>query len=167
MKKRRGEKMKKRFLLVSIKIFILVAVPLLARGVFFRTKITYDNKGTRSEARHRHLYINRKLVPDTFKLIAHKKTTYEFFTRKYRWGDDGYVKVDKVISLSRSKKKIKKKDKKLGWYFNGRKKLLGTPSKWLYVEWDSRAAFVHPDRLNALVKAENIQKIARLQSARE
>ncbi|MBN2080447.1 MAG: hypothetical protein JW838_15860 [Spirochaetes bacterium] len=144
---------------------LCVTAGLMCAGdVSFKTKITYDYKGSKSEACHRYLYINRKPVPDAFSLMAHKDRTYIFMTRKYPWGDDGYMETDRKVAISDVDKKTTPEEQKRGWYCNGRNRLQGTPGTWIYVEWSGGAAFVDPEKLGELVQAERIKYIDRLDS---
>jgi hypothetical protein len=53
-------------------------------------RITYTRKGSRSEARHGHLKVNNREIPDLFSLVAQGDRAFRFFQRKNLWRDDGY-----------------------------------------------------------------------------
>lgn len=106
--------------------------------------ITYSNKGTRSEAKHGHLFIHGKEIPDIFTLVFYREQVFKFHQRTQLWGNDGYFAIEGAqgkIILKESSAEIGRDSLSRGWY-NGKEKLSGTPANWLYVEWDEGTAFL-------------------------
>ena len=61
--------------------------------------VTYSGRGSRSEARHHFVEIHGVLVPDFFSRLKYKNYAFQFVSRNYLWGDDGYVRTEE-FSLS-------------------------------------------------------------------
>ncbi len=125
--------------------------------------ITYSQKDTRSEAQHGHLFINGKEVPDIFKTVICGNTKYVFYQRKGIWGMDGYFPLMKDENSPKiSRKTINKKTLLTGWY-SGKTFLKGTPSDWLYLEWDDGSAFCSASAIDDLIKSQHLKTIPRME----
>jgi hypothetical protein len=123
--------------------------------------ITYSQKGTRSEAKHGHLFINGKELPDVFYMLRSGETAYKFYQRENIWGWDGYFKLeDELIPIKKSPEKITKEDLAKGWY-TGKEKLEGTPGNWVYLEWGNGSGFSSLEAIEDLISILNIKKIPR------
>lgn len=132
-----------------------IALPLLEE------KVTYSNKGSRSEASHHYLLVNDEAIPDTFWVVWQEGRLYRFHTRKHMWGTDGYVLTnDEAFVIKRSKKTISDADTKRKWYI-GKERLQNTPEHWVYVEWKDEAAFVDPIALHWIAKELKLPVISR------
>ncbi|NLB83122.1 MAG: hypothetical protein GX791_02625 [Synergistaceae bacterium] len=106
----------------------------------------YGAKGTRSESRHHYLEIEGKRIPDVFSKLVYKDLSFTFASRHYLWGDDGYFRSgDSPIPHSPSPAPTEQLEK--GWY-EGRKKLVGTPENWVYGEWKDGGIFAAPEKLS-------------------
>jgi hypothetical protein len=124
-------------------------------------KITYSNKGTRSEASHHDLLVNGKAIPDTFRLVWQEGRLYRFHQRRHIWGSDGYVPLREApAGIPQSDKTISDQDTKRKWYL-GSARLIDTPLHWAYVEWEGGAAFVDPIMLNLFAEKQGLPIIKR------
>lgn len=124
--------------------------------------ITYSRKGTRSEAKHGHLTIDNRKIPDVFSLVISGGKTYKFHQRKFMWGLDGYFPVEfkKEDIIKISSNKISLQDIQKGWYM-GKEVREDTPSDWFYAEWDSGSAFIAPDAIAKIILEFDLKKIPR------
>ena len=69
---------------------MLVLAACMAGGPGVSHEITYTAKGTRSEARHGHLFVDGRDVPWVFSRVVCGETSYRLRFRSNLWGDDGY-----------------------------------------------------------------------------
>lgn len=124
--------------------------------------VTYTNKGSRSEAKHGHLFINDIEIPDVFTRVISSDIEYRFYKRKYLWGKDGYfpVKESETKQIKNTSNQITIKDLEKGWY-TGKERRTGTPETWFYTEWDNGSAFVDPETVLKMTKVLDLQKIPR------
>jgi hypothetical protein len=135
---------------------IFIALTFLACGFVYgddlkvEHKMTVDNEGSRSEARHGYLLINGKAVPDFFWTVVAAGQHFVFHQRKNIWGDDGYFPLNLPVDIATAKVKITKDDLKQGFYI-GKDRKPGTPANWLYLEWKNGAGFCAADRLIELI----------------
>lgn len=106
----------------------------------------YGAKGTRSESRHHDLEIERKRVPDVFSKLVYKDLSFTFASRHNLWGDDGYLRSENS-PIPHSPSPVPAEHLKKGWY-EGRKKLEGTPENWVYGEWKDGGLFAAPEKLS-------------------
>lgn len=153
--------MRKMWLLMVLCVVIIsnvisdVPLPLLEE------KVTYSNKGSRSEASHHYLVVNDEAIPDTFWLVWQEGRLYRFHTRQHMWGTDGYVLTnEEKYSVKKSKKVVSDTDLQRKWYV-GKEWLQNTPDHWVYVEWLDGAAVVDPIALSALAKELKLPVISR------
>ena len=155
----------KNFILVGI--LLLVFFPVIGcdskQSLIVKHKITYSQKGSRSEAQHGHLKINGKRVAAHFSYIIVNKKHFSFFTRQHLWGFDGYHPVTKKemkTTIQNSDKAITKTHKTRGWYI-GSKKLIGTPDNWLYLKWGAGEGFSLFEKIPDLIKINKIPFLKR------
>jgi hypothetical protein len=127
-------------------------------------KVTVDNEGSRSEARHGYLLLNGKAMPDFFWTVVAANQHFIFHQRKNMWGDDGYFPLKVAVDIGTAKVKFTKDDLKQGYYM-GKDKKPGTPANWLYLEWKNGAGFCAPDRLVELIDDLALVPIPRSTSA--
>ncbi len=124
--------------------------------------VTYSNRGTKSEAKHGHLSVNGKELPDVFMSVRSEDATYKFYQRKYRWGKDGYFpyKEKDKTAVKKSAKKISKKELEKG-YYTGKELLEGTPGNWLYTEWGDGSCYVSPEAVENMIQDLRLKIIPR------
>ncbi|MCU0822171.1 MAG: hypothetical protein MUC95_06830, partial [Spirochaetes bacterium] len=82
-------------------------------------RITYSRQGTRSEAKHGHLFINGNEVPALFTIIISGKEVFRFHQRTWLWGIDGYFPVEKTenaCTIKESSAQIGSDLLDKGWY---------------------------------------------------
>ena len=125
----------------------------------FEHRITYDAKGTRSEARHGFVLINGRMLEDVFLIVSWDEVVYRFYQRKNRWGKDGYFPGG-AVDIELSKERISKEELERGWVA-GNKKLKGIPPAWIYAGWEKGSAFVSPDKIAGLISALGLKAIER------
>lgn len=128
-------------------------------------KVTYSNKGSKSEAAHWYLLVDKKAIPDTFSLVWQEGRLYRFHQRQHLWGIDGYAPVkDDSFIIPASNKTITQDDITRKWYL-GKARMKDTPGHWAYVEWQNSAAFVDPVAINTLAEKLKLIEIPRSVSA--
>ncbi len=113
-----------------------------------RNTVSYSNRGTRSEARHGHLFLNEKEIPDVYRLVICSGRAFRFFQRRHMWGRDGYfpveIREDGEIAEGST---VAGKDAIERGYYRGNVRHSNTPENWMFVKWDGGAAFVSPERI--------------------
>jgi len=156
--------MKKKTLLVFILFLTLSNIGCSSsNNLNVKHTITYSNKGSKSEARHGHLKINKKYFPNYFPYVIINKKHFVFYCRKHMWGDDGYFPVstsEKIISIKKSKKKINKNQLAKGWY-PGKTQLDSTPSNWIYIKYKKGSWFLDYNKLQDFIKVNKITRLNR------
>jgi hypothetical protein len=121
--------------------------------------VTYSGRGSRSEARHHFVEIHGVLVPDFFSRLKYKNYAFQFVSRNYLWGDDGYVRTEE-FSLSESASPVTEEQLKKGWY-QGTERLAGTPEDWVWGEWNGGALFAAPEKLREAATELNLTQLQR------
>jgi len=119
----------------------------------------YSARGTRSEARHHFLEIEGERIPDAFSKVVYKGLSFTFRSRKYTWGDDGYLRgSDSEVPGSPSP--ISEEHLERGWYEGG-EILEGTPENWLYGEWKGGTLLAAPEKLGQAVETLDLPVLPR------
>lgn len=119
----------------------------------------YSARGTRSEARHHYLEIEGERIPDVFSKVVYKGLSFTFGSRKYHWGDDGYLRGSDA-EVTGSPSPISAEQLERGWYEGGGI-LQGTPENWIYGEWKGGALLAAPEKLGWAVKTLDLPVIPR------
>lgn len=154
----------------KIVIICIISVTLLSclgnktiKNDIIEHKISYSQRGTRSEALHGDLYVAGEKIPDVFFLVISRDQGFEFFQRYHIWGRDGYmrVKYDPKKEYSLSDQSISREALNKGYYLSD-SKLQNTPDSWLFVKWDNGSAFVSPDSLYELIRDLDLRPIPRI-----
>jgi len=127
-----------------------------ARQVEIHHYLTYTNKGTRSEARHGHLVVHGKEIPWCFDRVSAAGQSFSFRVRTHLWGDDGYFPDGSPWSEKKGPAGPTPLELTRGYYVGG-ERLAGTPSSWIFVEWNDkdakkRSAFVDPLKIERLIE---------------
>lgn len=145
--------MKQLFVLILMSIFLsgcfgIYPGPGKENACTVVHKISYSNKGTRSEARHGHLFVNGNELPDAFSFVTCGDRSFRFYSRVHLWGSDGYFPLmkEEVSYIQYSEKIVGKKILKKG-YYPGPVKYSDTPLSWMYVEFVGGSAFVNPEKV--------------------
>ena len=146
----------------AIMVILILAITISLFSDDIVQKITYSNKGSRSEARHGYLLYKGKSIPDVFNKIIYKSNVYIFFQRIEMWGDDGYFPYNEEIKIKDSNDNISKEQLEKGWYL-GKDRLQGTPENWIYVEWEDKSAFLSLDKINPFTREFEMETIDRQQ----
>ena len=126
-------------------------------GITFIT--TYSARGSRSEARHHYLEIEGERIPDVFSKVVYKGLSFTFGSRKYHWGDDGYLRGSDA-EVTGSPSPISAEQLERGWYEGGGI-LQGTPENWIYGEWKGGALLAAPEKLGWAVETLDLPVIPR------
>jgi len=135
---------------------VLALAGCMAGGPTVSHDITYTAKGTRSEARHGHLFVDSHEVPWVFSRVSCGQTSYVLRFRSNLWGDDGYWPEVPVYTPAQAGSPIPAESLRKGYYRSLRRPA-GTPESWIWVQWgNDQAAVVAPDRIDTLIKAEQI-----------
>lgn len=125
--------------------------------------IKYSNKGTRSEARSGYLKVDGYVVPDNFMTVIVDGKTYNFYMRKYIWGNDGYFPdndADIQALCPHLQEALTNEQIIQGWAMvKGRP--FNTPDNWIYVIWKDGTAVVSPEKLNEFVEKNRIPPLPR------
>lgn len=152
---------------VSLFLFVMTVVPLSAsgkgdsRGAKVGYSITFSREGTRSEARHHHLLINGRPVPEVFQSLTVNGRYFVFMQRSMLWGDDGYVLVEKdPESGEENTEELTEEEKKVGWSVTEKRKK-GTPSDWCRVETGDMVAYVDPGHLDDFAAFFRLKRLPR------
>jgi len=119
----------------------------------------YSARGTRSEARHHYLEIEGERIPDVFSKVVYKGLSFTFGSRKYHWGDDGYLRGSDA-EVTGSPSPISAEQLERGWYEGGGI-LQGTPENWIYGEWKGGALLAAPEKLGWAVETLDLPVIPR------
>jgi len=119
----------------------------------------YSARGTRSEARHHYLEIEGERIPDVFSKVVYKGLSFTFGSRKYHWGDDGYLRGSDT-EVTGSPSPISAEQLERGWYEGGGI-LQGTPENWIYGEWKGGALLAAPEKLGWAVETLDLPVIPR------
>ena len=117
-------------------------------GITFIT--AYSARGSRSEGRHHYLEIGGFSVPDVFSRLKYRDFSFVFVSRKYLWGDDGYVRTGN-LAVPESPSAVDEKQLEKGWY-EGAERLSGTPEHWIWGAWEGGSIFAAPEKLAEAVK---------------
>jgi hypothetical protein len=127
-----------------------------------RNTVSYSNRGTRSEARHGHLFLNEREIPDVYRLVICSDRAFGFFQRRHMWGRDGYfpVKLGEDGGIVKSSTGTGSDAIERG-YYRGNVRYGNTPEDWMFVKWDGGAAFVSPERITDLDRALQLKIIPR------
>ncbi len=135
---------------------MLVLAACMAGGPGVSHEITYTAKGTRSEARHGHLFVDGREVPWVFSRVACGESSYRLRFRSNLWGDDGYWPEVPAYAPPEEGTFLPAASLKEG-YFRSLGRPAGTPADWIWVQWGKgQAAVVAPDRIEQLIEAEKI-----------
>ena len=150
------------FLLTAVLCAGVLTLPDLAPAecAHVSHEVTLLREGTRSEAQQGWLVIDCVLLPDTFSPVVVNGQEYAFYQRDYLWGQDGYFPTGQTVEPILGKGAVSDEDLAQGWYL-GREKLENTPDNWIYVEWMYGQAWVAPESVGDLVRAEAIENIER------
>jgi hypothetical protein len=119
----------------------------------------YSARGTRSEARHHYLEIEGERIPDVFSKVVYKGLSFTFGSRKYHWGDDGYLRGSDA-EVTGSPSPISAEQLERGWHEGGGI-LQGTPENWIYGEWKGGALLAAPEKLGWAVETLDLPVIPR------
>lgn len=119
----------------------------------------YSARGTRSEARHHYLEIEGERIPDVFSKVVYKGLSFTFGSRKYHWGDDGYLRGSDA-EVTGSPSPISAEQLERGWYEGGGI-LQGTPENWIYGEWKGGTLLAAPEKLGWAVETLDLPVIPR------
>ena len=119
----------------------------------------YSARGTRSEARHHYLEIEGERIPDVFSKVVYKGFSFTFGSRKYHWGDDGYLRGSDA-EVTGSPSPISAEQLERGWHEGGGI-LQGTPENWIYGEWKGGALLAAPEKLGWAVETLDLPVIPR------
>ena len=119
----------------------------------------YSARGTRSEARHHFLEIEGERIPDAFSKVVYKGLSFTFRSRKYTWGDDGYL-MESHAAVPGSASFIPAEQVERGWYEGG-EILKGTPENWIYGEWKDGALLAVPEKLGQVVETLDLPVLPR------
>ena len=119
----------------------------------------YSARGTRSEARHHYLEIEGERIPDVFSKVVYKGLSFTFGSRKYHWGDDGYLRGSDA-EVTGSPSPISAEQLERGWYEGGGI-LQWTPENWIYGEWKGGALLAAPEKLGWAVETLDLPVIPR------
>lgn len=161
-----------RNIIAFILLIFLLALSCIDNSIIAKEKIlntqiehrvTYTRKGTRSEAKHGHLWINRRKLPDVFTLVKFEDRVYKFYQRRQLWGRDGYFPIkesEKKITIRGSDRYISDEYLFRGWYM-GDFRFKHTPSSWIYVKWRGGGAFVSPHKIDEMISVIKIKIIPR------
>lgn len=132
-------------------------------GCMLRNRVSYSNRGMRSEARHGRLFLNGKEIPDVYRLVICRGSAFEFFQRRHMWGRDGYfpVKTGEDGGIVEGSTDTGTGVIKRG-YYRGNVRHKNTPESWIFVRWDGGAAFVSPERIIDLNMVLQLRAIPRV-----
>jgi len=135
---------------------LLVLAACMAEGPRISHHITYTAKGTRSEARHGHSFVDGREVPWLFSRVACGPASYALRFRSHLWGDDGYWPEVPVYTPLYGSAPLPPESLQNGYDLSVRRPA-GTPVDWIWVQWGKdRGAFVAPDRIDDLIRREKI-----------
>lgn len=135
---------------------VLVLAACMTGGPAITHEITYTAKGTRSEARHGHLFVDGREVPWVFSRVACEPSSYVLRFRSHLWGDDGYWPEVPVYTPPDGGAPLLPDSLDKGYALSFRRPA-GTPADWIWVQWGkNQGAFVAPDRIEDLLREEKI-----------
>ncbi|MDD3689127.1 MAG: hypothetical protein PHI81_03710, partial [Synergistaceae bacterium] len=113
--------------------------------------------------RHHYLEIEGERIPDVFSKVIYKGLSFTFGSRKYSWGDDGYLRGSDA-AVPESSSPITAEFMERGWYEGG-EILKGTPENWVYGEWKDGALLAAPEKLGQAAETLDLPVLPRDASA--
>ena len=141
---------------VALLLVLVSVLSACAGGVRLSHTVTYTAKGTRSEARHGHLWIEGQELPWAFRQVAYDRVSYTLHKRSHLWGDDGYWPDRTAYVPPDAESPLPAESRSRGYHL-GMERPAETPVAWLWVRWgDDRAAVVAPGRIDRLIREQQI-----------
>lgn len=152
---------------ISLSILVLFAAfTSCVTSPMVSEQVTYTNKGSKSEGRSWNLIVDGTKLPDCFSAILVNGKLYLFKTKKWLWGDDGYVLTDASINADlyfpTIEREISKDELAQGWA-DVKGRFDKKPAGWFFVKWYGGMAALSTDKIETFVREKSLKTIPRVQ----
>ncbi len=142
---------------------VLAAGPAIAEepAVKIEHTITYEAKGTRSEAQQGQLSLNGANVPNTFEMVLIGDKVFCFQQRAHYWGSYGYWPCDPAIPPMPIENKLTPAELEQGWRV-GQSMPEEMPQGWVHVQWHDGSAWAAANALGKMADALKLPELKRM-----